>query len=92
MSATATQKDQQIPPCPIDVVNSRQVEIQRELTAHRVGHAPAIFQLADPRTREIALELQANTVCLRLYSDPEHGALSQRGNYDAERSIARIGS
>src|SRR5438445_11683297 len=50
----------------------RQVEVEGAIAADRVGLEPAFFHLSDPRPREIALELQADSVWLRLNRNPQH--------------------
>jgi len=74
VSAAATQERQKVLPGPVDVLDRRQIEIESAIAAYRVGGAPGLFQLGDPRSREIALELQADTpataMCRRLEGAP----------------------
>src|SRR2546428_14004463 len=53
-----------------------------------MGGAPRLFQLRDPRPREIALELQADDVRLWGHGDPEHGPVRARRSATAVPNVA----
>src|SRR5262249_43380712 len=72
MGAAATKQTKEVTSRAIDVLDPRQVEVELAITAHRVGREPGLLNLGDPRPGEIALELQADSVELWLYGDPQH--------------------
>src|SRR5712691_1325065 len=88
VSAAATQERQEVRPRPIDVLDRRQIEIESAPVAYRVGGAPGLFKLRDPRSREIALELQADTVRLGGHCDPEHRLVRRRRTATAMPNVS----
>ena len=76
MGAAATKQTKEVTARAIDVLDPRQVEVELTITAYRVGGKPGLLHLGDPRPGEIALELQADSVELWLYGDPQHDPLS----------------
>src|SRR5262245_18862078 len=72
MAATATKQTKEVTSRAIDVLDPRQVEVELAITAHRIGREPGLLHLGDPRPGEIALELQADSVDVWLYGDPQH--------------------
>src|SRR2546428_300282 len=71
-SAPTPQEAEKVSPRTIDAHDVRQVQIEWSIIARRAGYTPGLLHLADPYPREIALELQANSVWLRLHGDPQH--------------------
>src|SRR5262249_16541622 len=72
MGAAATKQTKEVTSRAIDVLDPRQVEVELAITAHRIGREPGLLNFGDPRPGEIALELQADSVELWLYGDPQH--------------------